>query len=139
MVHGEYEEVNISTGQATSLRSFDRTFVLGPGQGVGGIRVVSDILVLRAYGGSSAWEPQGGEINLSPAPQPSAPMQPQVPQGFGTVAPGKSSEQLQKEVMALELSRGTGMTLEYSGMCLEQSGWDLAEAGKAFGLAKVWQ
>lgn len=139
MVHGEYEEVNISTGQATSLRSFDRTFVLGPGQGVGGIRVVSDILVLRAYGGSSAWEPQGGEINLSPAPQPSAPMQPQVPQGFGTVAPGKSSEQLQKEVMALELSRGTGMTLEYSGMCLEQSGWDLAEAGKAFGLAKVRQ
>lgn len=139
MVHGEYEEVDVSTGQAIMVRSFDRTFVLGPGNGIGGIRVVNDILVLRAYGGSSAWEPQGGEALPPPASQSAAPTQPQVPQGFGTAAPGKSNEQLQKEVMALELSRGTGMTLEYSGMCLEQSEWDLAAAGKAFGLAKVWQ
>ena len=139
IVHGQYEEVDISTGRATTLRSFDRTFVLGPGQGIGGIRVISDILVLRAYGGSSAWEPQGGEEVFQQAPQPPAPTHPQMPQGFGTAVPGKSNAQLQKEVMALQLSRGTGMTLEYSGMCLEQSGWSLAEAVKAFGLAKVWQ
>ena len=137
MVHGQYEELDTLKGRVAVVRSFDRTFVLGPGEGIGGIRVVNDILVLRAYGGSSAWEPQGGEALPPPAPQPSAPTQPHVPQGFGAAVPGKSNEQLQKEVMALELSRGTGMTLEYSGMCLEQSGWNLAEAVKAFGLAKV--
>ena len=139
MVHGQFEEADVSTGKANMLRSFDRTFVLGPGGGIGGIRVVSDILVLRAYGGTSAWEPQGGEALPLPAPQPPIPKQAQVPEGFGAAVPGKPEEQLQKELMALELSKGTGMTLEYSGMCLEQSGWNLEEAAKAFDLAKVWQ
>lgn len=38
-------------------RSFDRTIVLGPGSGSGGVRVVSDMMTLRSYGGYEAWIP----------------------------------------------------------------------------------
>lgn len=137
MVHGEFSEVNVSTGQATNSRSFDRTFVLGAGAGVGGIRVVCDTLVLRSYGGHEAWQPEGGEMVSSAPEQPQAQHQIIVPQGFAVPGPGKSEEQVQKEVLAVELSKATGMTLEYSGMCLEQSGWDLGNAASAFELAKV--
>ena len=136
MVHGEFEEVDVSTGQATTLRSFDRTFVLGPGQGIGGIRVVSDILVLRAYGGSSAWEPKQGKPFLRRLHENRLRRSHKFRRVWNSSV-GKSNEQIQKEVMALELSRETGMTLEYSGMCLEQTGWNLAQAAKAFELAKV--
>ena len=137
MVHGEFSEVNVSTGQATNSRSFDRTFVLGAGAGVGGIRVVCDTLVLRSYGGHEAWQPEGGGMVSSAPEQPQAQHQIIVPQGFAVPGPGKSEEQVQKEVLAVELSKATGMTLEYSGMCLEQSGWDLGNAASAFELAKV--
>ena len=49
--HGEYTEHD------GAKRSFDRTFVLGPGSGSGGIRVVSDMLTIRAYGGYEVWVP----------------------------------------------------------------------------------
>ncbi|TQS32825.1 hypothetical protein Golomagni_06848, partial [Golovinomyces magnicellulatus] len=48
-VHGEFEEYDQKTS-TTGMRSFSRTFILGPGQpGRGAIRVVSDLLSLRAY------------------------------------------------------------------------------------------
>ncbi|KAF4594676.1 mRNA export factor mex67 [Ophiocordyceps camponoti-floridani] len=48
-VHGEFEELDQKSGER-GQRSFSRTFVLGPGQaGKGPIRVVSDMLSLRAY------------------------------------------------------------------------------------------
>lgn len=125
MVHGEFDEIDVSTGSTDIKRSFDRTFVLGPGGGVGGVRVINDVLVLRAYGGFEAWRPDG------------LPRQPQVPDNFGSLGPGKTDEQVQKELMALELSRLTRMTLQYSGLCLEQSAWDLMEAARAFEQAKV--
>jgi nuclear RNA export factor len=55
-VHGEFEEHNTVRGANEIVRrSFDRTFVLGPG-GATGVRVVSDSLTLRPHGGVSAWE-----------------------------------------------------------------------------------
>lgn len=143
MVHGEFSEIDVSTGQEKHKRSFDRTFILGPGSGIGGIRVANDILSLRAYGGIDAWKPQG--VASTPLFQavPVAPLQvPQqyqitVPEGFGTAGPGKSEEQVKKEAVAIELSKATGMTLEYSGMCLEQSGWNLEGAAAAFEQARV--
>ena len=137
MVHGEFSEVDVSTGQATNTRSFDRTFVLGAGAGIGGIRVVCDTLVLRSYGGHEAWQPEVGNMGASAQAHSQASHQIPAPEGFAIPGPGKSEERVQKEVLAVELSKATGMTLEYSGMCLEQSGWNLANAASAFELAKV--
>ena len=141
-VHGEFSEIDVSTAQPTTTRSFDRTFVLGPGGGPSGIRIASDIMVLRAYGGYDAWTPEEAEA----IEQQQAVQQPQlrpqqnpisVPDGFGNPGPGKSEEQVQKEALAVELSKVTGMTLEYSGMCLEQSAWNLQDAAVTFEQAKV--
>lgn len=136
MVHGEFSEVEGFSGQMANKRSFDRTFLLGPGNGVGGVRVVCDTLVLRAYGGSDAWKPSIEEGPAVAAGQ-AARFLVAVPEGFGVTAPGKPDEQLQKEMAAIELSRRTGMTLEYSGLCLQESGWALEGAMIAFTKAKV--
>ncbi|KAF2013155.1 NTF2-like protein [Aaosphaeria arxii CBS 175.79] len=54
-IHGEYEEHRTAKGADEVVRrAFDRTFVLGPG-GPAGVRVVSDMLSLRAAGGTPAW------------------------------------------------------------------------------------
>ncbi|EON61995.1 hypothetical protein W97_01213 [Coniosporium apollinis CBS 100218] len=57
-IHGEYEEINISTGQPKHHRSFDRTFILGPG-GATGVRIVRDMWTVRPYGGDQAWKVDG--------------------------------------------------------------------------------
>ena len=137
MVHGEFSEVEGFTGQTANKRSFDRTFLLGPGNGVGGVRVVCDTLVLRAYGGSEAWKPAAEASSSVAASQAGGGFLVTVPEGFGVTAPGKSDEQVQKEMAAIELSRRTGMTLEYSGLCLQESGWALEGAMMAFAKAKV--
>ena len=135
MVHGEFAEVDVSTGQPTALRSFDRTFVLGPGGGVGGIRVACDTLVLRQYGGHEAWRPEVDDNSSVPTVQ--VRHQINAPAGFAVSGPGKTEEQVQKELLALELSNRTGMTLEFSGLCLEQCGWNLEGAAMSFEQAKV--
>ena len=137
MVHGEFSEVDVSTNQSTAARSFDRTFVLGPGGGVGGVRVVCDTLVLRSYGGHDAWQPDPSSFTGNTSAQLPALHQVALPGGFAVAGPGKTEEQVQKELLVLELSKGTGMTLEYSGMCLEQSAWNLEGAAMAFEQAKV--
>ena len=137
-VHGEFEEVDVSTGNTCNPRSFDRTFMLGPGGGPAGVRVLNDVLVLRAYGGSEAWVGNDvGSINEI-LPNLDQPLQIQIPDGFGSAGPGKSHDQIVKECKALELSKVTKMTLEYSAICLEQSGWSLDAAMNAFENAKVY-
>ena len=138
MVHGQFFEIDISTNQSKGVRSFDRTFVLGPGSGVGGIRVANDILVIRAFGGHDAWKAQDSEsCHESRYQAAGSSHQIVLPDGFGTTGPGKTQEQVQKEVLAAELSKATGMTIEYSVMCLEQSAWNLEGAAAAFEQAKV--
>lgn len=139
IVHGDFSEIDISSGQGRTTRSFDRTFVLGPGGGVGGIRVACDTLVLRSYGGHDAWQPEGESAGADVGAQTQAQVLHTLtlPKGFAVSGSGKSGEQVQKEVLAVELSKITGMTLEYSGMCLEQSGWNLEGAAASFEQAKV--
>ena len=127
-IHGEFSEVDVSTEQSTCVRSFDRTFILGPSTRPNGVRVVCETLVLRRYGGSEAWK-----VTCPPQVQ----YQVQLPPGFGAPAPGKTEEQVKHEMLAVELSTRTNMTLEYSGMCLEQSGWSFEHAEMAFQQAKV--
>lgn len=131
MVHGNFEEMDPQTGKTIDRRSFDRTFVLGPGAGMGGIRVVSDILVLRGLGGSGAW----GVSSTYQDPSTSALGEPRIPHpevsagsGIGEPAPGKSDIQVQQEVLAIELSFKTSMKLEWAAKCLIENGWDMPKA-----------
>jgi nuclear RNA export factor len=114
-MHGEFEEQNKSTDKA--LRSFSRTFILGPGPPGGHpIRVVSDMMALRAW---------------TPLAMPSQPP---------TIAPQAaptSAEQQQKEAVAGQLMEKTGMTMQYAILCLEQTGWELPKAFEAFQQNKV--
>lgn len=148
MVHGKFDEIN---GAKVETRSFDRTFIIGPGGGMGGIRVVSDILCLRAYGGHEAWIPEvppavpQAAPPAAPAPAPAAPAAPAAlpvaipgaPEGYGMPAPGKADAQVQQEQLVLQMSSNTRMTLQYSEMALSGNGWNMEAALKNFEELKV--
>ncbi|KAF7562761.1 hypothetical protein G7046_g1348 [Stylonectria norvegica] len=100
-VHGEFEEHDQTTN-ATGKRSFSRTFILGPGQpGKGPIRIVSDMLSMRAFSSLP---------NVFVAATQAAPVQ------------------NQHQAMIAELSKQTGMTPQYSEMCLTQVNWEFDKA-----------
>jgi nuclear RNA export factor len=83
--------------------------------------------------------PPAAAAPAPPAPQvtPAGPQQGLVlPDGFGAEVPGKAPEQVQKELMAIEVSKATNMTLQYSIMCLEQSNWDMKRAEEVYVAAK---
>ncbi|KAL0939258.1 mRNA export factor mex67 [Colletotrichum truncatum] len=105
-VHGQFEECD-KAGK-TGLRSFSRSFVLGPGRpGANPIRVVSDMLCLRAF---------------NPLPNVF------VAQGQAPSA----QEQQQRQAMIAELSKQTTMTPQYSEMCLSDVAWDFTRALAVF-------
>ncbi len=137
MVHGEFAEVNLNTNQEIVTRSFDRTFILGPGMGNGGVRVACDTLILRSYGGSEAWKPMCGDLLVAHPAQSELLIQPLIPEGFGLARPGKPEETLQKEVLAVELSRTTRMTLHFASMCLVANNWSIEAAVADFAAVSV--
>ena len=110
-VHGEFTELQESTEPVQKKRSFDRTFVLGPG-GPNGVRVVSELLTFRAYGGYALFqgEPLAAETQEG---------------GIG------------QDQMVAELSKITGMKLDFSRQCLEESGWSPEKAMVTFEAAKA--
>lgn len=117
-MHGEFAEQNASTENA--LRSFSRTFILGPGAPGGPpIRVVSDMLALRA------WTPLAMPTQTATQSPPQA------------APPVISAEQQQKEDIARQLMEKTGMTMDYAVLCLEQTAWELPRAFEAFQQTKV--
>ncbi|KAL4792969.1 hypothetical protein BDV19DRAFT_367402 [Aspergillus venezuelensis] len=128
MVHGKFEEDNAGK---VETRSFDRTFILGPGAGIGGIRVISDVLCLRAFGGNEAWqlEPQNAAVQPTVA---GAAAIPPAPPGYGQPAPGKPDAQVQQEQLVMQLSAKTMMTLQYSELALSGNGWNMDAALKNF-------
>ncbi|KAF2432913.1 NTF2-like protein [Tothia fuscella] len=105
-VHGEFQEV-----ATNKLRSFDRTFILGPGATPSGIRVVNDMITIRAYGGTKAFEVE-----------PAAAI---------------DSEAAEKQQLIFQLMQATGMNSEYALLCLTQSNFDLQQAMVAFEGAKA--
>ncbi|KAK1244931.1 hypothetical protein MKX08_004560 [Trichoderma sp. CBMAI-0020] len=101
-VHGEFEEYDQKSG-LNGKRSFSRTFVLAPGiSGSAQIRVVSDMLSLRAF---------------SP-----------LPNVFVAPSSAPTDTANQHQAMIAELSKQTGMVPQYSEMCLSQVGWDFGKA-----------
>lgn len=137
MVHGSFDEVDAATGVGKNSRSFDRTFILGPGAGVGGIRVMNDMLCLRAFSGSEAWL-------LDPDTLAQPQVQPQIPHpeannipGYAMPMAGKPERQVQEEIMILEMSMKTRLNLGFAKMALEGNGWNAANALRNFEEIKV--
>jgi len=110
-VHGEYEEV-AEGGKVPLKRSFDRTFTLAPGRGTMNLRVVNDMMVVRAWGGSDAWA-------LEP-PTSVAPVEDAV-----------------KQAKIAELRRRTGLNAVYAETCMAETGWNWDGAYAAFERAKA--
>jgi nuclear RNA export factor len=110
-VHGEFEEYDPKSG-LNGKRSFSRTFVLAPGiSGSAQIRVVSDMLSLRAF---------------SP-----------LPNVFVAPSSAPTDTVNQHQAMIAELSKQTGMVPQYSEMCLSQVEWDFGKALVIFNEKKV--
>ncbi|OQE19130.1 hypothetical protein PENSTE_c016G08752 [Penicillium steckii] len=138
-VHGKFDE---SADGKVETRSFDRSFIIGPGNGPGGIRVLNDIMCARAYGGHEAWSPEsqpipqaqaGAPITAAPTAAPTTGTTlPGFPAGYGAPAPGKSETQVQQEQLVAQISSKSGMTLQYSEMALSGNGWNLDAAWKNF-------
>lgn len=108
-IHGEYEEV-APNGGTDKKRSFDRTFVIGPGPDKPtGVVVVNDILVVRSYGGFAAWKPEEPAV------------------------PGVSTE----EEKVLTVIQMTKMNAEFSKQALIENAWDVQGAINAFEAANA--
>ena len=152
--HGVLEDA--TTDGKVGKRAFDRTFMIGPGTGPAGIKVVSDMLKLRPYTGSFAnlhnscpntptplqkgdSTTQINNINsIAPAPTStpiplpptSAVQHPEIPPGSGVGEPreGVSQEQLMKEQMVIQLSFATKLKLAMADQCLTGNNWNMDAA-----------
>jgi nuclear RNA export factor len=122
-VHGEFDEIDVSTGQANKTRSFDRTFILGPG-GPTGVRVVNDMMTVRAYGGFAAFVPEQTDIQI--------PVEATIVPGLPVGLTAEVAEQ-----MVIELQKQTSMTVNYAKDCLEQVQWDFDRALQAFAAVRA--
>jgi nuclear RNA export factor len=145
-VHGEFQELQSTTGLPGKLRSVDHLFIVGPG-GSTGVRIHSHQLTIRAYGGSQAYQPEDlaayaaivGTSNLPPS-QPDSSSAP-APANSAVAAPATSQPSQPPagmtvelaEQMVLELQKQTRMTLQYAKDCLEQVNWDFNKALEVFG------
>lgn len=141
-IHGCFQDID--KDNQIDTKAFDRNFILGPGGGVGGIRVISDALVVRLFypnnkvlqtanlapSGVAATPVSGAQPQAQlapPIPTPSPiPPHPEIPAGsdFGQATPGKSEEQILKEKMKLELSFATKMKLAFAEDALASVNWD---------------
>ncbi|SPQ18893.1 5225ea91-c52b-4386-b491-326d23fb02ef [Thermothielavioides terrestris] len=112
------EEVDVRQ-QLAGIRTFSRTFVLGPSKpgAPHPYRVVSDQLTLRD------WTPQAPAPAAAPAP-PAAPI---------AAVPPAAPDEMTQLAMVQELAGKTGMTAEYSRLCLSgAANWDFNLALASF-------
>ncbi|RKF65355.1 mRNA export factor mex67 [Golovinomyces cichoracearum] len=117
-MHGEFKEPQNSTSETITLRSFSRTFILGPGPPGGPvIRVISDLLVLRPW--APLAQPTTTFISNTPYQEKSIPAQ-----------NGVHSLEQQQEIIARQFMEHTGMTLQYCLLCLQQAEWDAQRANE---------
>lgn len=123
-VHGEFSE--LQPDGTTGLRSFSRTFILGPSiNGRAPIRVMNDMLSLHAY------SPIPDVTDTAPK---AATVVPNVPVAPGAPVP---SPEEQQQLMITELTSRTNMTPAYSKLCLESANWNFDQALAIFVEKKV--
>ncbi|KAL8781377.1 MAG: hypothetical protein Q9213_006032 [Squamulea squamosa] len=122
-VHGSFDELDHTTGLKDATRSFDRVFILGPGKGQQPLRIISDILILRADGGHDAFNPEATARST-------------LPTGSGNVAFPTASTNRQS-LVAGEVSKATGLTMEWANTLLSESAWDFQTALENFKAARV--
>ncbi|BFZ53222.1 nuclear mRNA export, poly(A)+RNA binding protein [Savitreella phatthalungensis] len=122
-VHGEFSE---RVNKQETRRSFDRTFVLGPAID-GGVEIKSDMLLLRAWGGSDAW--RVSEPGTAGASNPSVPanaaIAPQINGVLNTTRPADGPDLATKQSLLQQLRQRTGLNENYAALCLEQMNFDL--------------
>ncbi|KAL2144969.1 hypothetical protein VTI28DRAFT_8198 [Corynascus sepedonium] len=122
-VYSRFEEID-PTQQLPGTRKFSRSFILGPSKpgAPHPYRVISDELTLRA------WEPQQTPPVVVQAPAAVAP----VPTPAVAVQPPILDDATRAQMIE-ELSRQTGMTAEYSRLCLAGAAdWNFDLALKSF-------
>lgn len=107
-LHGEFIEADPSNPTTRALRSFSRTLILGPGNGLDGIRVISDMLTIRAH-------------NTLPSIAP----------------PAVQPDDLIKQDLVQKLSQHTLITLSSAEICLREANWDPSAAIIYFNAHKV--
>ncbi|KAL8957552.1 MAG: hypothetical protein Q9183_006026, partial [Haloplaca sp. 2 TL-2023] len=128
-LRGSFEELDKTTGVKTATRSFDRTLILGPGAGQFPVRIVSDMLMLRAHGGHEAFK---SEVEATPNPPIS------TANVVSTSTAGiQPEEEARKAAIASEVSNATGMKMEWTAALLAESGWDAQAALERFKDARV--
>ncbi|KAL8672578.1 MAG: hypothetical protein Q9168_002951 [Polycauliona sp. 1 TL-2023] len=123
-VHGSFDEIDNMTGIKNATRSFDRVFILGPGKGQQQLRIISDILILRAEGGHDAFNPQTTTL-------------PDVPAGGAPCVSVPAVSNTKRIAVAGEVSKATGLTIEWATNLLSESGWDFQTALENFKAARV--
>lgn len=124
-MHGEFSE--LQNDGTTGLRSFSRTFILGPSlNGRAPIRVMNDMLLLRAYSPIP---------DVTDSATEAAPIIPDVP--VVPAAPILSPKEQQQQLMIQELTKRTNMTPAYSKLCLETATWNFDQALAIFEEKKV--
>ncbi|MCJ1438755.1 hypothetical protein MMC27_008145 [Xylographa pallens] len=138
MIRGEFQEVIHPIRNTTVLRSFDRTFLVEPIQSYYQFRIISDILVISPYAGDfrdlpSNTRPASYEQTIigpymAPAKNYAATLH--IPPDFGEHRVGKPSIVVEREILALELSRRKRLTLEASGEILDLCTWLYSDAIK---------
>lgn len=124
-ITGSFDEFDRNTGVKSATRSFDRVFILGPGNGENQLRIVSDILILRAYGGYEAFNPG------------TMPQLPMVTKNFGFPEDLREKEEIGRAAMVAQLTKATKLAEEHSTTLLRESGWDFVMACKNFETARV--
>ncbi|KAG5513958.1 hypothetical protein PMAC_000580 [Pneumocystis sp. 'macacae'] len=109
ILHGEFSELG---NRREIKRSYDRTFIIGPSNG--NITIRSDMLVIRAYGGSDNFRVNKQNESFS----------------------SSNIFQEQKQYMLAEISKKTGLNQQFSLMCLEQNEWNMEKAMNNFNILK---
>lgn len=130
-IHGEFKEPGNFVAGCVSLRSFSRTFILGPGPPGGpAIRVISDMLIIRP------WAPLAQPTTTFIANQSnqSNPEKLVLDQSRQSDIPSVGQQQ---EIMTRQFMQHTGMTLQYCVLCLQQADWDIQKADELFKQTKV--
>lgn len=130
-VHGSFKEYDRNTDLQTATRSFDRCFILGPGLGENKLRIVSDILTLKAHGGYEVFNPETKCM----------PDLPLVTTHFGFSPNLEAEGEVNKEFLAEQLSKATGLTGPWATQLLNESVWTFQTAMEKFNKAMVshWQ